>query len=126
MRVVRTLVISQAVEASAINNKKFSATSDFSYLTSVDVIIICVPTPIKKNKEPDLSYILTTAETLVPYMKKGQLVVLGSTTYPGCTRLAKIILEKSKMRSGLDFHLAYAPERRILEMPNLIPHIFLR
>ena len=98
--------------ASQIKNIKFTATSDFSYLSSVDVIIICVPTPIKKNKEPDLVYITATAETLVPYMRKGQLVVLGSTTYPGCTRLVlKPILEKSKMRSGLDFHLAYAPER---------------
>ena len=71
-----------------------------------------MPTPINKNKEPDLSYVTATAETLVPYMRKGQLVVLGSTTYPGCTRLVlKPILEKSKLRSGLDFHLAYAPER---------------
>lgn len=98
--------------ASQVNNTKLTATSDFSKITAVDVIIICVPTPIRKNKEPDLSYIEATAESIVPYMKKGQLVILGSTTYPGCTRLVlKPILERSKMKSGLDFHLAYAPER---------------
>ncbi len=97
---------------SQVESGNFSATSDYDQLNEVDIIIICVPTPLKQNRVPDLSYIEATAVSIVPHLKKGHLVILSSTTYPGCTRMVlKPLLEQSTKKSGLDFYLAYAPER---------------
>ncbi|TGL16504.1 nucleotide sugar dehydrogenase [Leptospira yanagawae] len=91
---------------------KFTATSDFSILKEVDCIIICVPTPLNNYKEPDLSYVIHTAEMISKYIRKDQLVVLESTTYPGTTEeVVKPILEISGLKSGKDFYLAFSPER---------------
>jgi UDP-N-acetyl-D-glucosamine dehydrogenase len=91
---------------------RLEATADFSRLGEVDAIILCVPTPLTKQREPDLSFIVSTTETVAPHLRQGQLVVLESTTYPGTTReIMQPILERSGLRSGRDFFLAYSPER---------------
>lgn len=90
----------------------FNPTTDFSRLTEVDAIIICVPTPLNKYREPDMSYVFNTGRTIAKYLKKGQLVVLESTTYPGTTdEDLKAILETSGLKAGEDFYLAFSPER---------------
>jgi len=95
-----------------IEKNKFKATNDFSKLSEVDFIIICVPTPLDEHKNPDLSYVIATAETISKYLRKNQTVVLESTTYPGTTEeVLKPILEKSGLRAGEDFCLGYSPER---------------
>ena len=95
---------------------KFSATTDFSMLRDVDCIIICVPTPLNKNREPDMQYVFTTAQTIAHYIRAGHLVILESTTYPGTTdEDLRTILEESGLTAGRDFYLAYSPER---EDPN--------
>jgi UDP-N-acetyl-D-glucosamine dehydrogenase len=89
-----------------------AATGDFSRLGEVDAIVLCVPTPLTKQREPDLSFIVSTTEAVAPHLRPGHLVVLESTTYPGTTReVMQPILERSGMRSGQDFFLAYSPER---------------
>ena len=90
----------------------FKATSDFKNIKDVDVIIICVPTPLDHHKEPDLSAIIKTGHTIAPFMKKNQLIVLESSTFPGTTdeNLAKS-LEKSNLEKNKDYYLAYSPER---------------
>ena len=91
---------------------RLSVTTEFAVLRDVDAIIICVPTPLTRARKPDLSYVESTAETIVPHLKEGQLIILESTTYPGCTEsVLKPILEKSGLRSGKEFYLAYSPER---------------
>jgi len=93
-------------------SENFCPTSDFSKLSEVDVIIICVPTPLNKYREPDMTYVFGTGETISKYLKKGQLVVLESTTYPGTTdEDLRNILEKSSLKAGEDFYLAFSPER---------------
>jgi UDP-N-acetyl-D-glucosamine dehydrogenase len=88
------------------------ATMEFSELTSCDVIIICVPTPLTRHREPDLSFIRSTAQTVARYLRSGQLVVLESTTYPGTTtEVLKPILEGTGLRSGADFFIGFSPER---------------
>ena len=88
------------------------ATSDFSRLREVDAAIICVPTPLGKHREPDLSFVESTVRCLAETLRRGQLVVLESTTYPGTTReIVKPILEGTGLRCGSDFHLAFSPER---------------
>jgi UDP-N-acetyl-D-glucosamine dehydrogenase len=83
-----------------------------SRLAEPDVIIICVPTPLNKNREPDMTFIVNTSETLVKYLRSGQLIALESTTYPGTTRdVVKPILEKSGFSLGKELFLAYSPER---------------
>ena len=90
----------------------FTSTTDFSRLTEVDAIIICVPTPLSKFKKPDLEPVYQTGKTVSKYLKKGQIVVLESSTYPGTTNPElKNILESSGLSSGKDFYLAYSPER---------------
>ena len=90
----------------------FISTTDFSRLREVDAIIICVPTPLSKFKKPDLEPVYQTGKTVSKYLKKGQIVVLESSTYPGTTNPElKNILEKSGLLSGKDFYLAYSPER---------------
>jgi UDP-N-acetyl-D-glucosamine dehydrogenase len=92
--------------------KKFRATSDPKILAKVDVIIICVPTPLDAHKNPDLSFVLNTTKIIADNLYKGKLVVLESTTYPGTTEEEMLpILEASGLKVGKDFHLAYSPER---------------
>jgi UDP-N-acetyl-D-glucosamine dehydrogenase len=93
------------------------ATTDFARITECDALLICVPTPLTRHREPDLSFVEGTAQSMAPYMKKGQLVVLESTTYPGTTeQVMGPILEKgSGLTAGQDFFVAYSPER---EDPN--------
>lgn len=94
------------------NDRSFEATTDPERLREADAIIICVPTPLGPHREPDLSFIEQTARMLANTLRRGQLIVLESTTYPGTTRgIVKPILEKSGLRSGRDFLLAYSPER---------------
>ncbi|MFC1485651.1 nucleotide sugar dehydrogenase [Candidatus Latescibacterota bacterium] len=91
---------------------KFRATTDFAGIGEVDVVIICVPTPLTAHREPDLSYITSTAETIAPNLKKGQLVILESTTWPGTSdEVLAPILETSGLKCGEDFYLAFSPER---------------
>jgi len=94
------------------NASRFSPTSDFSKLADMDCIIICVPTPLNKNREPDMTYIFSTTENVARNLRKGQLIVLESTTYPGTTdEDMREILEKTGLKAGEDFYLAYSPER---------------
>lgn len=95
-----------------IANGQFQATNDFSRLAQPDALLICVPTPIGRHREPNLSFIENTAADISRSLRRGQLVVLESTTYPGTTRqVLKVILERSGLVSGKDFFLAYSPER---------------
>ena len=95
-----------------LSSKLFEPTSEFSDLGEMTAILICVPTPLSENREPDLSYVGSTAENITPHLCAGQLVVLESTTYPGSSReVLRPILEKSGLKSGTDFYLAYSPER---------------
>ena len=90
----------------------FKPTTKFSNLKDMDVIIICVPTPLNKNYEPDMRYVFETAKVITKYLRKGHLVVLESTTYPGTTdEDLKSILEESGLKAGKDFYLAFSPER---------------
>lgn len=85
---------------------------DFAGLRQMDAIIICVPTPLTRFREPDLRFIVTTGESVARYLRKDQIVVLESSTYPGTTtEVLKPILERSGLKSGRDFQLAYSPER---------------
>jgi len=90
----------------------FNVTTDFAKIADVDVIIICVPTPLSKHREPDLGPVLNTGRSIAPHLQKGQLVVLESSTYPGTTdsELAGV-LEQSGLKKDEDFYLAYSPER---------------
>lgn len=91
---------------------RFSATTDFAQLADCDVIAICVPTPLTRHREPDLSYVRKTCEQIAVTLRPGQLVVLESTTYPGTTEeVMKPILEKNGLAAGRDFFLGYSPER---------------
>jgi UDP-N-acetyl-D-glucosamine dehydrogenase len=91
---------------------KLTSSNDFAGLRRMDAIIICVPTPLTKFREPDLRFIVTTGEAVARYLRKGQIVVLESSTYPGTTtEVLKPILERGGLKSGRDFHLAYSPER---------------
>ncbi len=100
----------------AISKKLFRATSDFSKLREVNCILVCVPTPLTKHREPDISYIVKTTETIAKYLQKGQLVVLESSTFPGTTEeVMRPIMEKSGLKCHEDFYLAFSPER---EDPN--------
>ena len=97
---------------SAVKAGKFKATTDPSLLSKMDTISICVPTPLSKTKDPDVSYILSAMEWVARHISKGTLVVLESTTYPGTTEdLILPMLEKKKMTAGKDFFLAFSPER---------------
>ena len=96
----------------AIKSKKFKVTTDPCVIGKSDAIIICVPTPLSKTHKPDISFIVSATNTLSRFMKKGQLIVLESTTYPGTTREVILpILEKKKRMLGKDFYLAFSPER---------------
>ncbi|WP_395709542.1 nucleotide sugar dehydrogenase [Reyranella sp.] len=89
-----------------------TATTDFRRLAECDAIILCVPTPLTRQREPDLTFVIRTAESILSHLRRGQLVVLESTTYPGTTRdVMRPILERGGLKSGRDFFLAYSPER---------------
>lgn len=91
---------------------KFAATTDANALKKADAILMCVPTPLTKYREPDMSYVEITTDTVSKHLRKGQLVVLESTTYPGTTEeMLKPMLERSGLKCGEDFYLAYSPER---------------
>ncbi|MHC5191580.1 MAG: nucleotide sugar dehydrogenase, partial [Planctomycetota bacterium] len=93
-------------------DKKFSATTNMARIKNADAILICVPTPLTENREPDMTYVENSCWTISKYLRKGQLVSLESTTYPGTTReLMLPVLETSGLKAGKDFHLAYSPER---------------
>ncbi len=92
--------------------KTFHASSDYTTLRDRDVIFICVPTPFDAMRAPDLSYIISAAESIQPHLQRGQLIVLQSTTYPGTTtEIVQPILERSGLKAGADFDLAFCPER---------------
>jgi UDP-N-acetyl-D-glucosamine dehydrogenase len=103
---------SEAV-AQIVTSGSFSASSDFSRIKEVGAIIICVPTPLNKNREPDISYIIETGKSIARYLREGMLVVLESTTYPGTTdeELREVLEIGSGLTAGKDFHLAFSPER---------------
>ncbi len=96
-----------------IDSGRFSVTTDYSQMRRADAILICVPTPLGRHREPDLSFIRKTAETMAPHLRPGQLIILESTTYPGTTRdvLGPILEKGSGLRAERDFFLAYSPER---------------
>ena len=95
-----------------LDTKHFKVTESMQQLSRPDAILICVPTPLTENREPDMTYVVATCETIARYLRKGQLVVLESTTYPGTTReLMLPILERSGLKAGRDFYMAYSPER---------------
>lgn len=100
----------------AVDKGKFKATADFSLLKEVDCILVCVPTPLGKHREPDVSYITSTSETIVQFLRKGHLIVLESSTFPGTTEgVMRPILEKGGLSAHKDFFLSFSPER---EDPN--------
>ena len=96
----------------SLRKKRFHATDDFRALSQLDAVIICVPTPLSKTKEPDISYVLDATKHVAAHLKKGQLVVLESTTYPGTTEEVMLpLLKKSGLKPEKDFFLAFSPER---------------
>jgi UDP-N-acetyl-D-glucosamine dehydrogenase len=99
--------------AELVTSGKFSASTEFSRIKEVEAVVICVPTPLTKNREPDISFVISTGRAIAPYLSKGGLVVLESTTYPGTTDtdLRAVLEEGSGMKAGVDFHLAFSPER---------------
>ncbi len=98
--------------SSLVKKGLLSATLDFAGLKKMDAVIICVPTPLRKSKDPDVSYIVSSVKETRKYLRRGQLIMLESTTYPGTTReLVKPMLEASGLKAGKDFHLAFSPER---------------
>ena len=114
---------------------RFSASSDFSKVKDCEAVVICVPTPLNKNREPDISYILKTGEAIAPHLKpeagsRAKLVVLESTTYPGTTDedLRNVLEKGSGLKAGKDFHLAFSPERedpgnpqsKVAEIPKVV------
>ena len=99
--------------AGFVKSGKLKPTSKFSELSKMDAIIMCVPTPLNHNREPDMSYIVNSSETVAQYLRRGQLVVLESSTYPGTTNeVVRSILEQATgLKSGKDFFVAFSPER---------------
>lgn len=98
--------------AELVKSGLLSATTDFALVAQADCVCICVPTPLDEHQQPDTSYVKASAESIVPYMHKGMLIVLESTTYPGTTEeLLKPIFETSGLKCGEDFYLAFSPER---------------
>jgi len=104
--------IQQSELEELVKNNRLKATVDFSVLKEMDAVSICVPTPLRKTRDPDISYIISAVEEVAKYLRPGQLVILESTTYPGTTR--EVILprlEARNLRVGRDFFLAFSPER---------------
>lgn len=105
--------ISQESIAEQVSAGRLQASTDFSRIAQCDAVIICVPTPLSKNREPDISYVLNTGREIAPFIAAGSLVVLESTTYPGTTdEDLRFVLESGSGKvAGVDFHLAFSPER---------------
>jgi UDP-N-acetyl-D-glucosamine dehydrogenase len=105
--------IESSAIAEAVKSGSFVASADFERIREVEAVIICVPTPLNKNREPDISYIIDTGLSIAPHLQKGTLVVLESTTYPGTTDedLREVLEAGSGMKAGVGFHLAFSPER---------------
>ncbi len=105
-------ISSEAIEE-VVKRDRLCASTDFNLVREVEAVIICVPTPLSRNREPDLSFVLETGRTIAPHLSRGALVVLESTTYPGTTDedLRAVLEEGSGMKAGVDFHLAFSPER---------------
>ncbi|HON92734.1 MAG TPA: nucleotide sugar dehydrogenase [Sedimentisphaerales bacterium] len=104
--------ISHESMAGMVASGRFHATDDMTRLSEPDTLIICVPTPLTKNRDPDMQYIVSTSQTISRHLRKGQLVVLESTTYPGTTREVMVpILEQSGLKAEKDFFVAFSPER---------------
>jgi UDP-N-acetyl-D-glucosamine dehydrogenase len=103
---------SQAI-AELVSSGKLTVSTDFGIIKETEAVIICVPTPLTKNREPDISFVLQTGRSIAPYLGRGVLVVLESTTYPGTTEdeLRVVLEEGAGLRAGADFHLAFSPER---------------
>jgi UDP-N-acetyl-D-glucosamine dehydrogenase len=101
---------------------QFEASTDFSRLRDTSAVIICVPTPLNKNREPDLSFVINTGRMIAPHLQRGMLVVLESTTYPGTTDtdLREVLEMDSGLKAGVDFHLAFSPEREDPGNPNSV------
>jgi UDP-N-acetyl-D-glucosamine dehydrogenase len=97
----------------SISKAQFVPTSDFQAVAESEAVIICVPTPLNKNREPDISYVLKTGEVMAPYLQNDTVVCLESTTYPGTTddELRAVLERGSGKKAGVDFHLAFSPER---------------
>ncbi len=102
-----------AAVAEQLRSGRFAATADFSVVREADAVVICVPTPLNKNREPDLTFVLNTGRALAPHLRRGTLVALESTSYPGTTDgdLRAVLESGSGLRAGTDFHLAFSPER---------------
>jgi len=115
---------------SLVQTGALRASTNFSEVQYLEAVIICVPTPLNKNREPDISYITKTGEAIAPYIRKGMLVVLESTTYPGTTDedLRQVLERGSGLIAGVDFHLAFSPEREdpgnpkslVAEIPKVV------
>lgn len=105
--------IEAAAIAEAVKDGCLEASADFSRVKEVEAVIICVPTPLNKNREPDVSYVLNSGRAIAPHLQRGTLVALESSTYPGTTDtdLRKVLEEDSGLKAGVDFHLAFSPER---------------
>ncbi len=104
--------VTDAALASEAKAGRFQSTSDFAQLATCDVIVICVPTPLTKHRDPDLSFVEATSRSIAATLRPGQLIVLESTTYPGTTDdVVKTILEATGLKSGIDFYLGFSPER---------------
>jgi UDP-N-acetyl-D-glucosamine dehydrogenase len=113
-----------------VKARRLAATTDFTCVREVEAVIICVPTPLNKNREPDISFILQTGRAIAPHLRPGALVVLESTTYPGTTDedLRAVLETGSGLKAGEEFHLAFSPERedpanpasKVGEVPKLV------
>lgn len=112
--------IDSALIAELSQSGRFLATSDFAEASKCDAVILCVPTPLNQHREPDLSFVLETGASLAPHLKPGTVVCLESTTYPGTTEvdLRKVLESGSGKTAGIDFHLAYSPEREDPSNPD--------
>ncbi len=110
-------ISSKEIQEHLQDNPAFFATTDFSRAKECDALLICVPTPLTAHRDPDLSYVLKTGSQIAPYIQKGQLITLESTTYPGTTEeeLIPVLEAGSNLKAGNDFFVAYSPER---EDPN--------
>ncbi len=106
-----------------VKSGRLSATTDFDHLRECDAIIICVPTPLRKTKEPDVSYILAAAEAIKKRLRRGQLIILESTTYPGTTDEVLLpMFEETGLKLDVDFLLAFSPERVDPGNPQFMTH----
>lgn len=96
-----------------VEGMRFAASTDFARVREVEAVIICVPTPLNKNREPDVSYVLKSGAAIAPHLQRGALVALESSTYPGTTDedLRAVLEQGSGLKAGVDFHLAFSPER---------------